>query len=242
MHQSYPALDVPPVYTILNTNQFDQWNAIFTHGVRALEGQLSLLHAGQPCSKARVFAASEALLNTARLLSAFLHTIESMQPQTTNPAARARQQVENIWLKSAITDLRICCHRYSLAVFQIAHAMEKRIATNKCNQAIKTVQGCRHQNGDNAVTQNPKTTANTPLDDPPYSATSTCTRASAQSWWSHNPLTSSDPSEGTFDSDHDSDGSDDAWLARGCATTCKGFVSNQWSPLSDSCKEYLSHW
>lgn len=176
---------------ILNTKQYDQWKAFFAHGIIALQDQLSLIETNKPWSLTRVSTLSAVLLSVSKELGAFLSIASSLPPSSTSIGGRNIPQPEDSWLTAAITDLRVECHRYSLAAMQIAMAMERNRVRAKRRRAILASEDWRTPttirlgliDDKGVVFQSSVTPSTSPT-------TSIWTSTSIQSWWSRTEETS----------------------------------------------------
>lgn len=200
-----PAAYPGAVFQVTNTTQFDHWLTIFRHGIKVLQDQSSYLENEKPFSSPKVSALTQALLNIAKALSVFLEQATTAQsPPYLN---KRPPHEESIWMKTAIADLRVECHRYSWATLQIATGMEKRIAKAERKREILSLDNW--WSPPNSATLRKRRDAfsdsvgiETPLVSPTssvYSATS------IQSWWSESqPLLSAATSH-----EADDEGSED---------------------------------
>ena len=127
MEQLYPVQTDLPVFVVSNTTHHDQLQAYFRQGVHFLENQVEVLGTREAYPPSMFPTLTQNLLNIAKPLTIFLEFLMSLQSPVYNPKLRRLQRLKNTWLRKAIADLRIYCHRYSLAVLKISFDLEKQV-------------------------------------------------------------------------------------------------------------------
>lgn len=170
---------------MFNTHQYDQGRGFFNQGLEDFQRQLSLIESNKPWSKTKVFALSTDLLSVSKELMAFLSFAASLPSSATTIRHGEIEPPANAWVTTAITDLRILCHRYSLTNTRIAAAMERHrrgrergkhvdVKTEKHISSTKESETFEHMS---ATSESSHSNATSPT-------TSTDSDTSAQSWWS----------------------------------------------------------
>jgi hypothetical protein len=127
MEQIHPVPTDLPVFVVTNTTQHDQLLANFIQGVQFLEYQFEVLGSPEAYSPPMLSTLTQNLLNIAKPLTSFLEFLMSLQPPVYGPKSQRLQYLKNTWLRNPIADLRIYCHRYSLAVLKISFDLDKHV-------------------------------------------------------------------------------------------------------------------
>jgi hypothetical protein len=112
------------IHTVL---QYNESFSAFLLGNDILEDSLYSIAASNTYSMTELSLETEALLLRAKGLSSFLDSLVSRQKAAAKRTGRRLRQSESTWLTSAIIDLRLQCHRYSMTVFHAYSALERQM-------------------------------------------------------------------------------------------------------------------
>ena len=110
-------------FFISNTHDHDHFLDLFVQGVHHLEDSMVMFRNGKLSSLRSLSDLILQLAIAVKPLSAFLKCSVSHRPTTNNPRP---QQLEDMWLRRAVSNLRILCLRYSLVVLDIVRAKKQR--------------------------------------------------------------------------------------------------------------------
>jgi hypothetical protein len=126
MEQTYPFPADTTHFFISNTHEHDQLLNFFFHGVHYLEYFMERFNNGELYSLSSLYNLAQQLTIVVKSLTSFLGHLTSQRSPISNPRLQNLQYIRNTWLREAILNLRIYCHRYSLVVLKIVHALEQQ--------------------------------------------------------------------------------------------------------------------
>lgn len=206
---------------IANTDEYDLCLNEFRHGIEAIEHTQYSILAGHPHSDAELSLETQASVFRAQALTGFLLRLCALVDAQTATTRAPAQRAENAWLSSQMTDLRLHCHRFSVASTRMVAALETDLylKRSKARESLEE-----------AGSASSTTTSTT--------SSRSCSMCGAPDWSRPcSPLGST----GSWTS---SVGSDNvlSWGRRGEATVQNGEIKPGWSSSSGTSEGHPEHW
>jgi hypothetical protein len=129
MEATYPFSTDATHFFISNTHEHEQLLNLFFHGVHYLEDSMDRFNNGELYTLSSLSNLTQQLTIVVKSLTSFLGYLTLQRSPVSNPNLGRLQYIRNTWLREAISNLKIYCHRYSLAVLEIVRALEPQGAS-----------------------------------------------------------------------------------------------------------------
>jgi hypothetical protein len=128
METTYPFSTDWTHFFISNTHEHEQLLNFCFHGVHYLEYSMDRFNNGELYTLSSLSNLTQHLTIVAKSLTSFLGYLTWQRSPVSNPNLGHLQYIRNTWLREAISNLKICCHRYCLVALEIVRAVERRDA------------------------------------------------------------------------------------------------------------------
>lgn len=113
------------IFPIVNTKQYIDYKSFVDSGIMELQSYLHTIDGSTHCGYVEIEKLTADLLIIAKELTTFLQLTTAAFVHKARFGDRKLQYSDKAWPTTAITELRVACHRYSLTVMQITMANEE---------------------------------------------------------------------------------------------------------------------